>query len=111
MDVILIPPIHPNAHKIPPQQPDFLQTPPPDHTLTLDAHFQSIPDDVLWNLDRVVSDGNVRHEATLYGYYNRFLNTAFPSNRWFQVSRPYSSDVKSGLMLTSRLIANTLSVL
>ena len=92
----IIPDIHPQVNNIPPQWQDFEQHPPYDPNTTLAAHFQSIPGDVLWNFNRALSDGNLRHEGTMYGYYNRFLNAAFPSNRWYQVSHPYASNVRFG---------------
>jgi len=73
--------IHHNAMATNPLRPAPLESTP---TPTAAQLHLRIPPAVNWNLWRILDNG-VRHEQSLYGYFNVALNMIFPVQQQFQV--------------------------
>ena len=74
--------LRPNATEVPPQ---FPQQYVPVQSPTAAFLHSSIPQEVKFNLYRVISEG-VRHEESTYGYFNSAFSHIFPSSQRFQAS-------------------------
>ena len=74
--------IHPDATEVPPPFPQQFRSAPPPTAIDL---YDSIPQEVQFNLHRIVTEG-VRHEKNTYGYFNAAFAHIFPPSQRFQVS-------------------------